>query len=409
MENTDTENAGTIDYRLPSSRMKDAMGGGGIREIVTKAEALERLGRKIIHLEIGRPDYDSPACAKAGVIEALERGDVHYTETAGTSELRRAIADAERDAGMDVDADREVVVTAGAIEALATVFLTILEPGDEVIVPTPFFPAYSVQIAMAGGLLRQVPCRFETGFRPDAGDIEAAITPRTRMILINTPNNPTGAVMGRGELEDVAALARKHDLLVVSDECYEKFSYEGQHVSIASLPEMRERTIVVNAASKTFSMTGWRVGWLILPPGIKPYAAKCHQHLTSCVTSFAQAGVASALRGAGGDVKRMIEGYRERRDFLVGRLKNIRGFEVRIPEGAFYVFPRVSALMRRLGLDVPGLAAWLLEKAGVAVVPGDAFCARGDFLRMAYCRPLEELAEATERIDQAIQNSTSSP
>ena len=400
------ENEKTIDYRLPNSRMKDAMGGGGIREILTKAEALERAGRKIIHLEIGRPDYDSPACAKAGAIEALQRGEVHYTETAGTSELRQAIAVAERDSGIDVDPDRQVVVTAGAIEALATAFLTILEPGDEVIVPTPFFPAYSVQIAMAGGVLREVPCQFENGFRPDPADIEAAVTPRTRMILINTPNNPSGAVLGREELEGISALAHKYGLLVVSDECYEKFSYEGRHVSIASLPGMGERTLVVNAASKTFSMTGWRVGWLILPPAIKPYAAKCHQHLTTCVTSFAQAGVASALHNAGEDVRRMIAGYRERRDFLVDRLRNIRGFEVHVPQGAFYVFPRVSQLTQRLGSSVAALAERLLEKGGVAVVPGDAFHAEGNFLRLAYCRPLEELAEAAERIETALENIT---
>ncbi|MDR2179662.1 MAG: pyridoxal phosphate-dependent aminotransferase [Synergistaceae bacterium] len=392
----------TIDYRLPNSRMKDALGGPGIREILTRAEALERQGRKIIHLEIGRPDYDSPACGKEAAMEALRRGNVHYTETAGTPELRQAIADAARNSGIDADADRQIVVTAGAIEALATVFLTILEPGDEVIVPTPFFPAYSVQIAMAGGVLRQVPCRFENGFRPDPADIEAAITPKTRMILINTPNNPSGAVLGREELEGIAALAHKHGLLIVSDECYEKFSYERPHVSIASLPGMSERALVVNAASKTFSMTGWRVGWLILPGAIKPYAAKCHQHLTTCVTSFAQAGVARALRDGEDDVRRMIAGYRERRDFLVSRLRNIRGFEVAMPQGAFYVFPRVSQLTRRLGLSVTALAGRLLEEAGVALVPGDAFHAQGEFLRLAYCRPLEELAEAADRIENAL-------
>jgi aspartate aminotransferase/aminotransferase len=398
------KNERTIEYRLPNFRMKDAMGSGGIREVLTKAESLEREGRKIIHLEIGRPDYDSPECAKIEAIEALRHGNVHYTETAGTPELRQAIAAAERDAGIDVDADRQVVVTAGAIEALATVFLTILEPGDEVIVPAPFFPAYSVQVALAGGVLREVVCRFENGFRPDPADIEAAITPRTRMILINTPNNPSGAALGREELEGIAALSHKYGLLVVSDECYEKFLYEGRHVSIASLPGMRERALVVNAASKTFSMTGWRVGWLIVPPEIKPYAAKCHQHLTTCVTSFAQAGVANALRNAGEDVRRMIAGYRERRDFLVDRLRNIRGFEVRVPQGAFYVFPRVSHLTRRWGLSAAGLAERLLETAGVATVPGNAFHAQGDFLRLAYCRPLEELAEAANRIETALES-----
>jgi aspartate aminotransferase/aminotransferase len=203
----------------------------------------------------------------------------------------------------------------------------------------------------------------------------------------------------REELEGIAAIAQKHDLLIVSDECYEKFSYESRHVSIASLSGMGERTIVVNAASKTFSMTGWRVGWLILPPVIKPYAAKCHQHLTTCAVSFAQAGVASALRGADEDVKRMIADYKARRDFFVGRLKNIPGFEVHVPQGAFYAFPKVSKLTQRLNLSVEALAERILEEAGVAVVPGVAFHAQGDFLRLAYCRPLEELAEAAQRME----------
>ncbi len=398
-----------INYHLPNFRMKDALQVGGIREIVTRAEGLERQGKKIVHLEIGRPDYDSPRCAKDAAIKALEEGQVHYTDMAGTPDLRRAIAQAiKRDGGMDVDADREIVVTAGAIEALATVLFTVLEPGDEVIVPTPFFPAYSIQIALADGILQTVPCRFENEFKLKVEDLEAAITPRTRLLLLNSPNNPSGAVMTRKDLMDIARLARERDLLVVSDECYEKFLYEGEHVSIASLPGMRERTLVISAASKTFSMTGWRVGWIVMPPEIKPYAAKCHQHLTTCVTSFAQAGVAEALRNAGEDVKNMVSGYRERRDFLIGRLKNIEGFDVRTPQGAFYAFPSVSKLTRRMGMNTTELAAWLLEEAGVATVPGDAFRAEGEFLRMAYCRPLGELAEAMDRIEAAVGKARSS-
>ena len=393
-----------VDYRLPSSRMSAALQVGGIREIASKAEALERAGKKVIHLEIGRPDYDSPICAKEAAKRALDEGRVHYTDMAGMPELRLAIADAtKRDCGMDVDAEREIVVTAGAIEALATVLFTILEPGDEVVVPAPFFPAYPIQIALANGVIREVPCRFEEGFRLNAADLEAAVTPRTRLLLINTPNNPSGAVMGRKELEDIAAVAKKHDLLVVSDECYEKFLYEGEHISIASLPGMRERTIVVSAASKTFSMTGWRVGWIIMPPAIKPYAAKCHQHLTTCAASFAQAGVAEALRSAGDDVRRMIVGYKERRDAIVSRLQKIEGFEVHMPQGAFYAFPRVSNLISRLGMTETELAAWLLDDAGVATVPGGAFHANGKFLRMAYCRPLEEIREAMDRIEAAVK------
>jgi aspartate aminotransferase/aminotransferase len=396
-----------INYRLPVSRTRAAMRAGGIREIMNKAGELERAGKKVIHMEIGRPDYDSPSRAKDAVKKALDAEQVHYTDTAGTPELRRAIADAvKRDHGIDADPDREIVVTLGAVEALAITFFTFLEPGDEVIVPAPFFPAYADQIDLAGGILREVPCRFENGFRLDPADLEAAITPKTRMLLINTPNNPTGAVMTRSGLADISELARKRDILVVSDECYEKFLYEGEHVSIASLPETRERTIVISSASKTFSMTGWRVGWLIVPPEVKPYAAKIHQNLTSCATAFAQAGVAEALYNAGDDVKRMIAGYKERRDALVTRLKNIDGFEIQVPSGAFYAFPRVSKLTSRLGLNTKELAEWLLEEAGVAAVPGEVFHARDSFLRMAYCRPLEEIHEAMDRIEAAVKKHT---
>lgn len=393
-----------MDYRLPVSRMAKMMEAGGIREVVNKANALEKAGRSVIHLEIGRPDYDSPLCAKEAVKRSLDGGEVHYSDTSGTPALRQALAAAmKKERGMEVDPDREILVTVGAIEGLAAIFLALIEPGDEVIIPTPFFPPYADQIQLAGGVLREAPCRFERGFRLDVADLEGAITPRTRMLLINSPNNPSGAVMSREELIEIASLAQKYNFLVVSDECYEKFLYEGEGLSIASLPGMRERTMVVNAASKTFSMTGWRIGWLIVPPAVKPYVTKAHQYLTSCVSPFVQAGVAEALSCAEDDVKGMIAGYKERRDAIVGRLQGIKGFEVHVPAGAFYVFPRVEELTSRLGMTDGEFASWLLEESGVATVPGSAFYAKGDFLRMAYCRPLEEIHEAMDRIDGAIR------
>lgn len=388
---------------LPSSRLRGAMTAGGIREIVARAEALERMGRSVVHLEIGRPDYDSPLCAKRAAARALEEGRVHYTENAGIPELRDAIAeDRNRRYGTDADGNA-VVVTAGATEALAVAFLTLLEPGDEVIVPAPFFPAYSIQAALAGGVVRELPCRFEDGFRPDPAALEAAVTPRTRMLLLNSPNNPTGTALSRSELEAVADVARRRDLWVLSDECYERFLYDGEPLTVSALPGMAERTAVVSAASKTFSMTGWRVGWLVLPPEVRPYANKCHQHLTACAASFAQAGVAEALRSAEPDVARMIEGYRERRDVFVEALSRVEGFDLRVPQGAFYVFPSVARLTEAWGLTAAELAGWLLEEAGVAAVPGDPFRADGDFLRMAFCRPVDELTEAARRIERAVR------
>lgn len=388
---------------LPNSRMKDAFKVGGIREIVNRAESLQREGKKIIHLEIGRPDYDSPLCAKKAAIDALEKGQVHYTDMTGSPSLRRAIAYAvKRDQGLDIDPDNQIIVTIGAIEALSALLLAVLEPGDEVIVPAPFFPAYPIQIALAGGIVKTVACKFDNSFKPRIQDLKAAVTPKTKILLLNSPNNPTGAVFTRNELQEIAQLADEQDLLVVSDECYEKFLYEGEHISIASLPGMEKRTVVISAASKTFSMTGWRIGWLILPSEMKPYVAKCHQHLSTCATSFAQEGVAEALLNAGEDVQKMITGYRERRDFFTQQLKAIDGFDLHTPQGAFYAFPFVGRLTKALNMNAIELATWLLEEAGVATVPGDAFGADGDFLRMAYCRPISELKEALESVRIAV-------
>jgi aspartate aminotransferase/aminotransferase len=377
--------------------MRDINYGGGIREILARADELQRAGRSIVHMEIGRPDFDSPARAKQAAIRALESGDVHYTDMSGTPELRGEIAAKfKRDAGMDIDPETEIIVTAGAVEALMTTFMTILNPGDEVIVPSPFFPVYDDQIKMAGGVLVNAPCRIEHGFRPQPEDIEAAITPRTRAILINSPNNPTGATSTRAELEGIAALAVKHGLYVISDECYEKFAYDAgtPHISIASLPGMRERAFTLSAASKTFSMTGWRVGWLIIPPETKKFIMKCHQGIATCANSFAQAGVAEALRSCQDDVDRMIAEYRHRRDLMVGMLSRIGGIDAPTPSGAFYVFPGIEAL----GIGSFDFCTRLLEEAGVAAVPGQPFGAKDGYMRLTYCRPESEIEDAMNRM-----------
>jgi len=386
-----------MEYGLPCEKMRDITYGGGIREILARADELAAAGRSVLHLEIGRPDFDSPDKAKRAVIAALGAGDVHYTDMAGTPELRRELAAKfKRDAGMDVDPKSEIVVTAGAVEALMTVFMTILNPGDEVIVPAPYFPVYDDQIRMAGGALVPVPGTIENGFRPQPADIGRAVSANTRAILINSPNNPTGATSTREELEGIAEIAKKHNLFVVSDECYEKFAYDAKtpHISIASLPGMKERTFTLSAASKTFSMTGWRVGWLIIPPETRKYVMKCHQGLATCANSFAQAGVAEAIRSCGDDVKRMIVEYKQRRDLMVSMLQNIKGFDVPTPRGAFYVFPSIKAL----GISSPDFCARLLEEEGVATVPGQPFGAPDGFLRMTYCRPENEIREALTRV-----------
>lgn len=385
--------------KFPNVRMSTIPLAGGIREILSRADELERQGRSVIHMEIGRPDFDSPACAKAGARVALDAGEVHYTDMSGTFELREAIAKKYRvENDMNVDPDKNVVVTSGAIEALMVTFLTALEPGDEVIIPSPFFPAYADQVALANARLVTVPCQMENGFRLRVEDLEAALTPRTKMVLLNTPNNPSGAVLTRQDLEAIAELAQKRDFWVISDECYEKFLYDGEHTSIAGLPGMADRTVTIAAASKTWSMTGWRVGWAIMPVEMKQYAAKCHQNLTTCCNAFAQAGVVKAFEEAEGDVENMISEYRTRRDMVFSYLARMDGIEVVRPEGAFYAFPSI----RKLGMKPMEFCSYLLEEEGVSAVPGDLFGADG-FIRLAYCRSYDYLEEGMRRLDRAVR------
>ena len=390
----------TTKVKFPNSRMASISMSGGIREILTRADELERGGRSIVHMEIGRPDFDSPKCAKDRAIRALNEGNVHYTDMAGAYDLRCAVADKyRRENGMDyVEADKSVVITNGAMEALTATFLTLFEPGDEVIVPAPYFSAYADEIAIANAVLVPVPTRMENGFRLQAEELKKALSPKTKAILINSPNNPSGAVLTRKDLEAIAAFAIENDLWVISDECYEKFLYDGEHVSIASFPGMEERTVTVAAASKTWSMTGWRIGWVVAPAAMRPYVNKCHQNLTTCANSFAQAGVVEAFANADGDVTAMVSEYKRRRDMVVKWLNDIEGFEAITPAGAFYAFPRIS----RLGMDGFKFCSWLLEEAGVSTVPGEVFGMPGH-IRLAYCRSYDYIEEGMKRIKEAVE------
>ena len=389
-----------INMKFPNKRMASIKMSGGIREILGRADELAAQGKSIIHMEIGRPDFDSPACAKEAVKRALDAGNVHYTNMQGAEDLREAVAAKyRRENGMDVDARKNVVITNGAMEALTASLLTLLDPGDEIIVPAPFFSAYADEIAIVGAVMVNVPSTMENGFATSAEDLAKAVTPRTKAILINTPNNPSGAVLSRRTLEEIAALAIEKDLWVISDECYEKFLYDGEHISMASLPGMAERTVTVSAASKTWSMTGWRIGWIVAPEAMTPYVNKCHQNLTTCANSFAQAGVAVAFAEADGDVEKMVAEYKRRRDMVTKWLHDIKGFEAITPTGAFYAFPRIASLK----MDGFKFCSWLLEEAGVSVVPGEVFGMPGH-IRIAYCREYDYIEEGMRRIKKAVES-----
>lgn len=385
---------------FPNQRMATIRMEGGIREILGKAEQMEAAGRSIIHMEIGRPDFDSPKCAKDAVVQALANGDVHYTDMGGKYSLRKAVADKYgRENNMKVDADKNVVITIGAMEALTASLLTLLNQGDEIIVPAPYFSAYADEIAIANAVLVPVMTKMENGFRVTADDIAKAVTPKTKAILLNSPCNPSGAVLRLEDLEGIAKLACERDIWVISDECYEKFLYDGKHISIASLPGMAERTITVSSASKTWSMTGWRIGWIVCPEQMRPYANKCHQNLTTCATSFAQTGVAEAFRSADGDVAGMIKEYKRRRDLVTKLMGTIKGFDYVVPAGAFYAFPSI----KKTGMDGFAFCSMILEKAGVSTVPGECFGYPGN-IRIAYCNSYDNIEEGLIRIREVVNS-----
>ena len=388
--------------KIPNKRMENIVIEGGILDILEKADALQRKGRKIIHLEIGRPDFDSPACAKKAAVEALDRGEVHYTSMAGTLALRAAIAEkVSKEQGISVDPATEVVVTAGAQESNLMTFFTLLDQEDEVIIPTPLFSAYHEQLTMLGIKVVTVPTYIENGFRLKVEDLKKAITPKTKLLVINSPNNPTGAVLTIEDLKAIAKIVIDNDIWVLTDECYEQFSYDGAHNSIISLPGMKERTVMISSSSKTFSMTGWRIGWAVMPAELQKYFVKAHEDNTACANSFAQAGVLEALKCGWPDVRIMIEEYKKRRDLVVERLKKMKGLEVTKPGGAFYVFPSI----KKLGMSSADFCSYILEEAGVAIVPGESFLPEptgGPYFRLAYCRSIEELTEAMDKMEEAI-------
>lgn len=385
---------------FPNSRLKTIPMSGGIFEIFQKSLEFERSGKKIIHMEMGRPDFDSPQNAKKALIESLNDGFVHYTSSFGVDELRIAIAEkAQRDRGIIADPFKEIMVTAGACEALFTIFLSLLEPEDEILIPCPYFPAYVEQAIISGVKLIPVPLKFEKGFRLDAKDIEERITEKTKMLLINTPHNPTGAVLKIEDLQKIAEISKKYGLLVISDECYDEFVFEGKHISISTLPGMRDRTIIINSTSKTYSMTGWRIGYAIGPSEIMKYLNKTHQNMSTCATSFVQVGAAEAFRNGREFIDYMVKEFKRRRDLIISFLDDMEGIKHVKPNGAFYVFPNIVDL----NMSSTQFCNYILNEAGVAIVPGESFGEYGSgFVRIAYACSYAKIEEAMYNIKRAI-------
>ncbi len=385
-----------------ASRMK-TVPFSGIRRIMTEAGKLEKEGASIVHMEIGRPDFDTPVHIKEAAKVALDRGDVHYSPNLGTLELRRAIARKLRsDNGLDYDPESEILVTVGASEAIFLAAAAFLNPGDGVLVPDLGWVNYYSVPGLVGARLESFKVDEDAAFRPQAAAVAAAVTPATRMIVLCSPGNPTGAVLQPHEMEGIARIAQERDLLIVADEIYEKLVYDSaRHVSMARLPGMRQRTLVVNGFSKAYSMTGWRLGYVAAPKELVSAMVRVHQNLTTCAVSFAQAGAVAALEGPQDCVADMVGEFKRRRDMLVKALNQMPGVKCAMPEGAFYVFPNVRAF----GMTSDELAMYLLREAHIAVVPGTSFGPGGEgYLRISYANSYDQIQEGMRRMAAALKS-----
>jgi aspartate aminotransferase len=367
--------------------------------MLARAQALEAAGRKIIHLEVGQPDTPTfPNIARAG-IQAIQDGFVGYTPPAGMKALREAIA---QDAGVRRGVNfnpAQVVVGSGAKPALFFPTLALVRPGDEVLYPDPGFPTYRAMVEVAGGVPVPVPLREADDFSFDLDAFDRLITPRTRLVILNSPSNPTGGVLPPHALEHIARAAVEHDLWVLTDEIYARLTFDREAESIIRQPGMAGRTVICDGFSKTYAMTGWRLGFGIMPEKLAERVELLLTHSTGCPASFTQVAALEAIHGDQAQVERVNTEYRRRRDALVPRLNAIPGVQCRMPQGAFYVFPNVSAF----GKSSNWLAEYLLEEAGVALLPGTAFGKYGEgYLRLSFANSLENILAAVEHIAQTL-------
>lgn len=383
----------------PASRM-EALPFSEIRVMMEKATQMQKNGEDVIHMEIGRPDFDTPQVIKDAANTALANGNVFYTSNYGTPELRQAIADKlKRDNGIDYKAE-EILVTIGVGEGTYAAVAAFTEPGDEILVPDPVWLNYIHVPHFFGAVPVSYALKEENDYQIDLDQIESLITPKTKMLVINTPGNPTGVVQSYETLEKLADIAKKHNLIVVSDEIYEKLVYDGaKHVSIAALPGMKERTITLNGFSKCYSMTGWRLGYAAAPVEFIKAMVRVHAYINTCAPSFVQEAGITALEKAEPDVQEMVKEYQRRRDYAVSAINAIDGLSCKTPGGAFYIFVNIKAL----GRTSAEMADYLLDHAKIAAVPGSAFGPEGEgYIRLSYACSYERIVEAMERLKKAV-------
>lgn len=369
--------------------------------ITAKAKALQAQGVDVVGFGAGEPDFDTPDHIKAAAIDALNTGQTKYTASAGIPALREAVCEKlQRENGLTYKPN-QIIVSVGAKHSIYNLFQAILDPGDEVIVPVPYWVSYPEQVKLADGTPVFVDAPESNGFRVTAAAIAAAITPRTKAIVLNSPSNPSGAVVETAELEKIAALAVEKDVLVLSDEIYEHLTYGCDHVSVASFgPEIQARTLLVNGFSKAYSMTGWRLGWLAGDAEIVAAMGRIQDQSTSNPTSFAQPGAVVALRGPQECVEEMRQAFEQRRDYIVGRLNAIEGISCVKPDGAFYVLPNISGLTSTQYPDGDAITEYLLNVARIAVVPGSGFGVPQN-IRLSYATSMALIEKGIDRLEAA--------
>jgi aspartate aminotransferase len=370
-------------------------------EVLAHAKALERQGKEIIHLEIGEPDFDTPKNIKDAAVKALYGGYTHYVPAAGIPELREAIAEyISKTRKIPVDPE-EVVVTPGAKPIMFFAILACVNRGEEVLYPNPGFPIYESMINFVEAKPVPIPLKEENDFRLDHEYIKEKITKKTKMIILNSPENPTGGVLTKEDLKVIAdCIAKRDDVIVLSDEIYSRIIYEGTHESIASLPEMKEKTIILDGFSKTYAMTGWRLGYGVMRKDLAEKITQLMINSNSCTCAFVQMAGVEALKGPQDSVDKMVAEFRKRREVIVSGLNNIKGITCKKPKGAFYVFPNIKGV----GKKSKEFSDYLLNEAGVAVLPGTSFGKYGEgYLRISFANSIENIQKALDRISKAVE------
>jgi aspartate/methionine/tyrosine aminotransferase len=372
--------------------------------VLDKARELERQGKEIVHFEIGQPDFPTPKHIIEAAKKALDEGKTGYTPAAGIYELREAVAEyISESRGVDVK-PKEVVITVGAKMGIFASLIAFLDPGDEVVIPSPTYPAYEGVTKFVGGVPVTVKLREERGFSPSGEEIASAVTDKTKAIVINTPGNPTGGVYSREDIEAIYEVAKKKDIVVISDEIYEHIIFDGKkHVSALSIGD-KEHTVLLGGFSKSWSMTGWRLGWVIAPEKVADRIAKIQLNSASCPASFAQYAAIAALKGPWDDVWKMVKEYEARRNLIYEEVNSIPGFSMIKPAATFYAFPNVS----KLGVKSSKLADMLLNEAGVALLPGTSFGAEGEgYLRISFATSRENIKKGMKRIRDFVKEKFS--